>query len=210
MMSVAGVITGDVVDSTKMDEATRRQCLSAIEACFTAFGSRATGEIYRGDAFQIYTSAPDQLLYMAIKLRLSLLRLEPSADVRLSLSVAKATARELPVRMSNNSEAFLLSGRYLDAMKSERLTFSADDEAFADDGKMVCSLLDDVMSGLTMKMAIALDVWIEDSSLSHAELAQKVGLSRSAFTRVINRANYAKVENVLDWYQRRYDRYLVG
>ncbi len=209
-MRFAGVITGDIVDSTKMDEATRRQCLTTIEACFSAFGSHASGDIYRGDAFQIYTLAPEQLLYMAIKLRLSLLRLEPSADVRLSLSVAKATARELPVRMSNNSEAFLMSGRHLDAMKSARLTFSADDDAFADDGKIVCSLLDDVMSGLTTKMAVALDVWIENTTLSHAELAKKLGLSRSAFTRVINRASYTKVEDVLYWYQRRYNRYLAG
>ncbi|MBE1274499.1 winged helix-turn-helix domain-containing protein [Enterovibrio baiacu] len=209
-MSFAGVITGDIVDSTKMDEATRRQCLTAIEGCFTAFGNHANGDIYRGDAFQIYTLAPEQLLYMAIKLRLSLLRLEPSADVRLSLSIAKATPRELPVRMSNNSEAFLMSGRHLDAMKSARLTFSADDDAFADDGKIVCSLLDDVMSGLTTKMALALDVWIENTTLSHAELAEKLGLSRSAFTRVINRASYTKVEDVLDWYQRRYNRYLAG
>ena len=209
-MSFAGVITGDIVDSTKMDEATRRQCLTAIEACFTAFGNHASGDIYRGDAFQIYTLAPEQLLYMAIKLRLSLLRLEPSADVRLSLSIAKATARELPVRMSNNSEAFLMSGRHLDVMKSARLTFSADDDAFADDGKIVCSLLDDVMGGLTAKMALALDVWIENTTLSHAELAEKLGLSRSAFTRVINRASYTKVEDVLDWYQRRYNRYLAG
>lgn len=204
-ISTAGVITGDLVGSTEMEEALRRQCIDAIEQCFSAFRESAKGEIYRGDAFQIYTVEPASLVEMAVKLRLSLIAL--GQDARLSLSVAAASERELPVRMANNSEAFILSGRNLDAMKNARLTFSSDNQPFTSDVKLVLSFLDDHLSQLTVKMAQALLLWFDQPSKPHAELAEKFGVSRSAFTRIINRANYGRIEETLCWYADRQERY---
>ncbi|CZF82452.1 MULTISPECIES: hypothetical protein [Grimontia] len=204
-ISIAGVITGDLVGSTEMEETLRRRCIEAIEQCFSVFGESAKGEIYRGDAFQIYTVEPASLVKMAIILRLSLLSL--GQDARLSLSVAEATERELPVRISNNSEAFTLSGRNLDAMKSTRLAFSADSEPFTSDVKIVLSFLDDHLSQMTAKMARALLLWLDNPSKQHAELAENFGVSRSAFTRIINRANYVRIDETLRWYADRLIRY---
>ncbi|CZF79037.1 hypothetical protein GCE9029_01218 [Grimontia celer] len=204
-ISTAGVITGDLVGSTEMEEALRRQCIEAIEQCFSHFGETAQGEIYRGDAFQIYTVEPASLMEIAIRLRLSLIAL--GQDARLSLSVAGATERQLPVRMANNSEAFTLSGRNLDAMKSARLAFSSDSEPFSSDVRIVVSFLDDHLSQLTSKMAQALLLWLDNPSRQHAELADKFGISRSAFTRIINRANYGRIEETLRWYADRLVRY---
>lgn len=203
---IAGVITGDIVGSTEMEEVVRRRCIAAIEACFSAFDEQYTqGEVYRGDAFQLYTSCPENVLKMALKLRLTLMAI--GQDARLSLAVASATERELPVRMANNSAAFTLSGRSLDAMKHNRLTFSSDDDAFSGDVKMVISLLDDQLGQLTAKMAQALLAWLDNPSLQHAALAERLGISRSAFTRIINRANYGRIEETLEWYAERLVRY---
>nr|WP_269809147.1 winged helix-turn-helix domain-containing protein [Enterovibrio nigricans] len=141
-------------------------------------------------------------------MRICLLSQESPSDARLSLSVAKATTRELPVRQSNNSEAFVLSGRHLDKMASERLVFSADEPTLNDDVNAVLNLLDGYISALTTKMAFALKIWLENPELSHAELAEKVGIRRSAFTRIINRANYVQIDETCRWYASRVARYI--
>ncbi|KXF80908.1 winged helix-turn-helix domain-containing protein [Enterovibrio coralii] len=206
-MKFAGVITGDIVGSMTLSEAARRETLAALEAVFSSFGEDIVAEIYRGDAFQIYTENPEILLRVALAIRVNLLSQETQADARLSLSVATATERELPVRLSNNSKAFLLSGHHLDKMANERLVFSADDNELDDDVKMVVSLLDGYISTLTAKMAFALKRWMENPELSHADLAEKVGISRSAFTRIINRANYVRIDETCRWYAGRIKRY---
>lgn len=65
-MQFAGVITGDIVGSTKLDEASRRATLATLEGVFSSFKETITGEIYRGDAFQIYTERPEMLLHVAL------------------------------------------------------------------------------------------------------------------------------------------------
>ncbi|MEZ8142802.1 hypothetical protein A1OO_17300 [Enterovibrio norvegicus FF-33] len=208
----AGVITGDIVGSTDMSESTRQACLAALKRCFEDFGERdvsgeTVGEIYRGDAFQLYTNTPERVFDMAMTIRIALKSIDGSADARLSLSVAPATQRELPVRMANNSDAFILSGRRLDTMKSQRLAFTADEIDFASDVNLVVSLLDDHITQLTTKMAVALSVWMKNPTAQHTVLAQKLGITRSAFTRIINRAHYARIEETSKWYADRLSRY---
>ncbi|WP_028025459.1 hypothetical protein [Enterovibrio calviensis] len=168
--------------------------------------SDTMGEIYRGDAFQLYTRSPEHLLSMALTIRIALKSL--GEDARLSLAVAPASERQLPVRMANNSDAFLLSGRHLDGMKNQRLAFSSNDEEFARDAHMVLSLLDDHITPLTTKMAVALSVWMRQPNAQHAELAKDLGITRSAFTRIINRANYTRIDDTCRWYAGRLLRYL--
>lgn len=201
----AGVITGDLVGSTEVTESARREGLEAVQQCFAAFTGDSSGEIYRGDAFQLYTTSPEKLIFMALKLRLSLIEL--GLDARLSMAVAEAEDRELPVRIANNSEAFTLSGRQLDGMKSSRFAFGADEESFSRDVGMMVGFLDDQISQVTAKMAQSLVLWMDNPSLQHAALAEKLGISRSAFTRVINRANYGRVDDALKWYADRIKRY---
>ncbi|OEE57733.1 hypothetical protein A1OK_16645 [Enterovibrio norvegicus FF-454] len=211
----AGVITGDIVGSTDMSEPTRQACLAALKRCFEDFAasntsshaSETVGEIYRGDAFQLYTNTPERVFDMAMTIRIALKSIDGSADARLSLSVAPATQRELPVRMANNSDAFILSGRRLDTMKSQRLAFTADEIDFASDVNLVVSLLDDHITQLTTKMAVALSVWMKNPTAQHTVLAQKLGITRSAFTRIINRAHYARIEETSKWYADRLSRY---
>ncbi|MDD1780826.1 winged helix-turn-helix domain-containing protein [Enterovibrio sp. ZSDZ35] len=207
-MQFAGVITGDIVGSTTMDETSRRAALAVLEDVFSLFEESITGDIYRGDAFQVYTEQPELLLHIALAVRIRLLSLDMPSDVRLSLSVASATPRELPVRLANNSEAFLLSGRHLDGMTNERLVFSADEATLTEDVNLVLTLIDGYISSLTSKMALALRVWLENPGLSHAELAEKLGISRSAFTRIINRANYVRIDETCRWYANRVARYI--
>ncbi|MGF1766241.1 winged helix-turn-helix domain-containing protein [Enterovibrio makurazakiensis] len=225
----AGVMTGDLVGSTEMSESTRQGCLATLESCFSQFRQHETGhqannnslipdgagsdasdrdtmgEIYRGDAFQLYTRSPEHLLNMALTIRIALKSL--GEDARLSLAVAPTSERQLPVRMANNSDAFLLSGRHLDAMKNQRLAFSSNDEDFARDAHMVLSLLDDHITPLTTKMAFALSVWMRQPNAQHAELAKALGITRSAFTRIINRANYGRIDDTCKWYADRLKRY---
>jgi hypothetical protein len=133
-MQIQGVITGDIVDSTKVESNKRTDLLLALKdtiADINQYIGSVNMEIYRGDSFQIIISEPLEALRIAILIRLGLQRKTPDEnsrsqkwDARISLGIGDISF-SAPSIPESDGEAFRNSGRAFDRLgKNDHLIIS--------------------------------------------------------------------------------------
>lgn len=119
--AIMAVLTGDFIGSTRMPNATLDAGMAILRdygRCLVHPGSEyriIPPDIFRGDAWQIAVSDPGTALRVAVYLKSSL-RARLEIDTRLAVAIGGIETL-VPDRVSSSrGEAFLLSGRTLDAM----------------------------------------------------------------------------------------------
>lgn len=143
------VITGDLINSRQISIENRKEIYAYMKWCYSHFVIQRGCltdfklEFFRGDSFQLLVEDPAMALRVALFLRARLraaygrkhLQEEPSLskymqksgnkklwDARMSIGIGDMEYRSKSV-ITSDGEAFVLSGRELDKMKSnERLT----------------------------------------------------------------------------------------
>ena len=66
--AIAAVLTGDIVNSTKLLLTQEARLIKALDEVLGRFrGKRRLLEFYRGDSFQVYLDDPAEALRMAIR-----------------------------------------------------------------------------------------------------------------------------------------------
>ncbi|WP_321437333.1 winged helix-turn-helix transcriptional regulator [uncultured Bacteroides sp.] len=124
-MHIQGVITGDIVDSTKVESNKRTELLLALKetiADINQYIGLVKIEIYRGDSFQIIIPDSVNALRIAILIRLGLQRKTPNEnirsqkwDARISLGIGDISF-SAPSIPESDGEAFRNSGRAFDKL----------------------------------------------------------------------------------------------
>ncbi len=72
-MAVQAVLTGDIVNSTKLSKARELKLTSCLTGLFIEFDSKL--EFYRGDSFQAYVKNPANALRLALLSRTAAIKL---------------------------------------------------------------------------------------------------------------------------------------
>lgn len=204
------VLTGDIINSSKLKVADRKKLLEALATLFDNYKVRnrnnlkikITFEVYRGDSFQGLLDAPEQGLLMALLIRTYLQskvivgnRLIVS-DARIaigigSVSLAAATLAE------SDGEAFRFSGRLLDtlkkqpnqiAIKSRRLTL--DDEV-----NTSLVLLEGIISKWTASQAEV--VYYKLQGYTEVIIAEMLRIRQPAVNQRAKAASWVAVERLL-------------
>ena len=124
-MHIQGVITGDIVDSTKVESNKRTELLLALKETIADIRQHigvVEFEIYRGDSFQIIIPDSVNALRIAILIRLGLQRKTPNEnirsqkwDARISLGIGDISFSASSILVSDG-EAFRNSGRAFDKL----------------------------------------------------------------------------------------------
>jgi hypothetical protein len=129
------VITGDLVNSSHLSNDSMRAIIGKLNAEFEAYSQqvkekRTVFTMFRGDSFQGIVEDPGEALAMAIQLKALVNSFNhpetdagnqaPLADVRISIGIGEASY-DLDAINVSNGEAFQLSGRTLDGMKSQQI-----------------------------------------------------------------------------------------
>lgn len=126
-MKIKGIITGDIVGSSRIDTEFRDQLLDDIRE--TVEKSAPDGQVfqiefYRGDSFQIISDDLESIALLAILLRTKVKSSSPQPssnwDVRLSIGVGEVSYVSDSI-VTSDGEAFQLSGRGLDHIGKRRL-----------------------------------------------------------------------------------------
>jgi len=125
-MILRAVLTGDIVNSTKLSAAKEKKLLTIFNKVLLEYKF----DFYRGDSFQVFVKNPFEALKVALLCRTAAISISKSdkinlSDVRISIGLGEV---KLPVRNLSTAkgEAFILSGRAFDelSVNNTRLAIS--------------------------------------------------------------------------------------
>jgi len=217
------VLSGDLINSTQLEESTFNKLTIRLKKEFQAFSVQFPSEDivfsqYRGDSFQGVVADP--LLAFTIALQLKALvnsftdeshseknRL-PMLDVRISIGIgqAKYTKNDLA---SSNGEAFQLSGRTLDTMKAEEKTMALT-TTVAEINKTY-EVLFKFLDATTARwsLASAETIYYLLQNFKEQEIAIKVNRSQAAINHRKKAAGWDEIKMLLDYYPQTIKNYFL-
>lgn len=178
-----GVITGDVVGSTKINDFGKlpkliNDLINEISLCCT----KCKVEIGRGDSFQVLVEDPKQALLVALLIRAGFRKSSidlgnKDLDVRLSVGIGEVSYMDEKIGQSNG-EAFILSGHGFDNLtKTQRLSVQTFSDSINSELKVETAFIDDIVSNWThLHGEIMYQSLLTDST--QCELAKKLGTSQ--------------------------------
>lgn len=181
------VITADIINSTKSSS---NSWIDVLKTALKNFGTEGKDwEIYRGDEFQMLLQNPEMAFLTAITIK-SALKIT-SFDAKIAIGLGEVDYVGKHIKESNGS-AFINSGRMLDELKNNRdqtLSIKSTDENFNENFNLIFQLLENTFEKWTESTATALLAYLQNENLNQNKIAEKLGISQSAFSQSLKRGN---------------------
>lgn len=176
------VLTGDIVNSTKMSNETYSDVIKSLKAFLNEVNEKydAIGEIYRGDEFQIQYPDPVYALKstLLIKLALHLSRFSPK-PIQCTLSLAYGSHNIYDEKPNTSSgPVFIESGRGLEKTQRGELSIRFSHESDECEINLLTQFLNHLLNRLTRTQAELLYQYIESSFAEHKKIADITGTTR--------------------------------
>ena len=182
-MKIGAIITGDIVDSTKMIAEERNSMLLMLQSIPELLLPlpKIDLEIFRGDSFQIRLWNPVDSLMVALATRAHIRSYKFAEhkhqwDTRLSIGIGKVEYENGSLATSDG-EAYRMSGRGLDAIGKRRLIIETPWKEVTDELRVSTAFADDIVSGWSLSQSrVMFQCLITDTS--HAEIGCLLGITR--------------------------------
>ncbi len=176
------VLTGDLVNSTKMSNETYSDVIKSLKTFLNEANKKynATGEIYRGDEFQIQYPDPVYALKstLLIKLALHLSKFSPK-PIQCTLSLAYGSHHVYDEKPNTSSgPVFIESGRGLEKTQRGELSLRFEHEIDDCEIKLLTQFLNHLLNRLTKTQAELLYQYIESDFAEHKKIADITGTTR--------------------------------
>jgi hypothetical protein len=195
------VITGDIVNSTRLAAANEKKLQRLLQQVFAPYKY----EFYRGDSFQLYQKNAHHALTTALLSRTAAISVTAengafTVDVRVSIGIGQVN---LPVRKLGTAtgEAFLLSGRTFDGMENtgQRLAITCGN-AMANEGlQVIASYINAIFAGMTVKQASVIFELLQGQTQQAAALTLKK--STSTINQHTRAGRWPEIEKLLQQYK---------
>jgi hypothetical protein len=185
------VLTGDIIESTKLNADLLEQVQRAIAETFSeisGWGTPARFSEYRGDGWQIAFENASLSLRAALIIRAKLRAIDRACDTRIAIAQGSG---KLPEKIETTTDAaFVLSGRTLDQMQPAfRMASGNTPEMDA-----ICILLDQIVSNWTSTQArTILPFLAPDDTPRQQDVAAQMGVSRQSIGKTLEAASYPYV-----------------
>ena len=210
------VITGDLVDSSGIED-DYKEILAGIASDIVKHQDEEFKfDIYRGDSFQGLITNPTQALKISILFRAGLRRyskgnsVENIWDARIAIGIGKIKYIDSRTEQKLNSadgEAFVRSGRTLDAMKNEdqQIRICTGDQKLDDEFAAVCPLLDAIIGRWTTSQAEAVYMQLLEG-ITQEEIGRRLDISQRASGKRLELSNidgmkqfFRRYKNLIEW-----------
>lgn len=204
-MKIGAIITGDIVDSTKMVAKERDTMLHMLQSMPKTL-SRLTKidlEIFRGDSFQIKIDNPVDSLTAALTIRAHIRSYKFAEhnrqwDARLAIGIGTVEYENGSLATSDG-EAYRASGRGLDSIGKNRLTIETPWEDVNKELRVSTAFADDIITSWTQSQSRVMFQSLT-ADLSHAEIGDILGISRQ----MVDKALRAGKEDLMNLYLNRF------
>lgn len=196
-MALSAVITADIVNSTRLSKPGVKKIVKHIGSVFA--GHKL--EFFRGDSFQAYIKNPGEALHIILLARTGAIQLSSGvSDIKVSLGIDMVT---LPLKQLNTAsgDAFVLSGRVFDIMKTERrLYISANEkhEIINTGLRLLAQFTDYLFLHMTAKQAAVVFELL--MNMSQVDIAKKLKKSQATIHKHIQSAGWPEIEKLLTEY----------
>lgn len=204
-MKIKGVITGDIVQSSKIEPDKRPLLLDRIQEItrdVSKWGNVKT-EIYRGDSFQVVVDNPLVSLQIMILFRAGLLGHSPADekvkwDARVALGLGIIDFNNRDSVIESDGEAFRNSGREFDKLgKATRLALKTPWDDFNQEFEITTAFVDNVISEWTVTQAQVIYLALL-SGYTQKELARELHKTPQAISKLVNGSKLKLLELYLE------------
>lgn len=205
IMKIGAIITGDIVDSTKMVAEERNSMLRMLQSLPALLLplTKIDLEIFRGDSFQIRVGNPVDSLTAALAIRAHIRSYKFAEhnrqwDARLAIGIGTVEYDNGSLATSDG-EAYRASGRGLDSIGKNRLTIETPWENVNKELRVSTAFADDIITDWTQSQSRVMFQSLT-ADLSHAEIGDILGISRQ----MVDKALRAGKEDLMNLYLNRF------
>ncbi|GGA73125.1 hypothetical protein GCM10011369_13560 [Neiella marina] len=195
------VISGDVVNSTGLTSEQFELLLKRIkdiQQWITEENTSNAHSIDRGDEFQTLVHDVEHALRYTIIYRVGIKALGKEFDSRISFAIA-ANADLRESISESMGDAFVLSGRGLQAMKTSQLVFNSDRSELCEQFDLLFKYLDRQLTELTSRQCEVLIPMLRTSeSLSVNELAAQLNVATATVSKSLKASGW-QLMSELNW-----------
>lgn len=200
-MAIRAVLTGDIVNSTKIGKVNERKLLKSLQQVLEAH----LFEFYRGDSLQVFIKEPKQALQIALLCRTAGMsitqnNLVASSDVRFSIGIGLVNT---PVKTLGNAkgEAFVLSGRAFDEIlhTDTRLVISTANSLANSGLQVIADYINAIFKVMTSKQAAVIFELLKGES--QQQVAAKMKKSKSTINQRVSAGRWPEIEKLLQQYE---------
>lgn len=227
-MIMNAVITGDLIHFTNIPEKEKVGLLDFIERALSTWSDDfdMEYEIYRGDSFQCYLNSPHYALRLALIIKTYIKSLNPleeghilrptlgkrkmlftllGFDTRVSVGIGEKNYKNERLATSNG-DAFILSGRNLDELKSTKqsIGISSSDN---NDGELssAIEMLDFILSRSTALQCEV--VYLKLLGYNETEIANRLDINQSAVNQRSTSAGWNAIRTFVERFEKLYPLY---
>ena len=199
-MGIQAVLTGDIVNSTKLAAAKEKKLLKVLQQVLTPYKF----EFYRGDSFQVYIKQAGEALRIALLCRTAAISISQeetnSSDIRISIGLGQVAA---PVKTlgAAKGEAFVLSGRTFDeiAKTDIRLAITTANPLANEGLQVIADYINAIFKVMTAKQASVIFELL--TGQTQQTVADKLKKSKSTINQHVSSGRWAEIEKLLQQYE---------
>ncbi|MCL1079961.1 hypothetical protein D5R81_18170 [Parashewanella spongiae] len=197
------VIIADIVDSTDLTTEqfdTYLIKVKAIQKWISEQSPSCIHNIKRGDEFQSVIYDVHNALKYTLMYRLAIKSLGKEFDCRISFAIASnADIREsLPESMG---EAFILSGRGLNTLKNDKMTFTSDCQVLVEIFKLLVKYLDRQITELTSRQCEVMLLMLQSTDISLKQLAANLQTAPSTISKSLKASGWHLVHELIQQFE---------
>ena len=200
-MAIRAVLTGDIVNSTKLEKVNEKKLLKTLQQLLASH----LFEFYRGDSFQVYVKEPKFALRIALLCRAAAISISQYeeiifSDVRISIGIGQVTK---PVRAlgSAKGEAFVLSGRAFDeiAKTETRLSINTANSMANEGLQVIADYTNSIYKTMTSKQAEVIFQLLKGES--QLAIAHKLKKTKSTISQHASAGRWPEIEKLMHQYE---------
>lgn len=197
------VLTGDVIDSRKVEDRARLYRLLDDRLAELASRHGGHGERYRGDGFQLALPHAAPAMEVAVALRAALIE-HSDPDQRWDARIAVAAGPAEPGIAAADGATFVASGRALDALAGTTAHLSLTRLAQPEDPglTLLVRFVDDLLDGWSPYSAEVVGLSLHHE-VSQQTLAERLGIRQPSVHKRLRAARWTLLSDTLDYLRQR-------
>lgn len=192
------VLTGDIVNSTKLTPAKERGLVKIIEQALSPYKN----EFYRGDSFQALLKQPGDSLRIALLCRTAAISItdKTESDIKISIGLGEIKERVKTLGAAKG-EAFILSGRAFDELEktSQRMIIVTADEKANISFQVISDYINSIFSRMTPKQAKVIFELLKGGL--QQDVVKRLKKSKSTISQHVSSGRWPEIEKILNQYQ---------